>query len=335
MTGKKKLILAAGLFLIVLIIGGYIYEQNLYDQSTAYILDTDVGTDDAFAFLTARSIRPNPFDFIVASQGNTSLNGAVENAIILKKYLGLNATVVQGLPPEEDENVDVAEKNTFHGNDGLANIRSKIASKLNLTKAETANFIRFEDFPKALEKYRHIVYIVIGPTTNLANLLDNESIKEKITGIYIMGGGISTFNCSHDTEFNFSKDPKSVNKVLNSGLNVTLFPLDLTNHQTVSGDLIEKLKNHRRFSEFITFLEYNRKANREYNGLDAAVLHDTMPILYYLRPHYFKIENMNITVDQYGATRVSEDGAMIHVALEAEKTLLTDTLTDIFTKVLR
>lgn len=129
------------------------------------------------------------------------------------------------MPPEDDENVNAEEKNTFHGNDGLANIRAELIGSLSLAKQETDGYLTFDRLVEAAFDFDEILYIAVGPTTNLANLIEHDEIKSKISKVYIMGGGIKEFNCSNDTEFNFSKDPKSVKKILESGLDVTLFPL--------------------------------------------------------------------------------------------------------------
>ena len=147
-----------------------------------------------------------------------------------------------------------------------------------------------------------------------------------------MGGGINEFNCSHDTEFNFSKDPKSVQKILSSGLDITLFPLDLTNHQRLTTEKIDALEKTRVFPEYITFFRHNLQANMDYNNIPAAVLHDTMPVLYFIRPEAFQIEDMTIKTDPFGATKIDKDGTLIHVAQGVDASLLESSLSKLFSK---
>lgn len=295
------------------------------------VLDTDVGTDDAAALLAAKFLPHVHIDYIVASKGNASLEGATRNAIILKNYLGLDAKVVQGQLPKADANVNEEEKNTFHGSDGLADISADMIREMGLSEADLHDFITYDAYCEEILKCDEIEYIAVGPSTNLANSLDNEEFRSKVSKIYIMGGGIHEFNCSHNTEFNFSKDPQSVKKIMESGLDITLFTLDLTNHQRVTEEQIAALESIGTFGNYITFLRYNLQANRSYNKIEAAVLHDVMPLLYMEHPEKFTAEDMKIEVDEFGATKQSENGQPVKVVMGAEETLLNATLTDIFT----
>lgn len=306
-------------------------KKNINFRKTV-VLDTDAGTDDAFAFMAAGALPGVDIDYIVASKGNTSLEGATRNAVILKKYFGLYAKIVQGKLPKADENVDEREKSTFHGNDGLANISGDMIKETGLTAKELDGHITYERFCEELSKSDEIEYIVIGPVTNLASLLDNDGIREKISKIYIMGGGINEFNCSHGTEFNFSKEPQSVKKVLSRGKDITLFPLDLTNFQRITKEQTDALEKYGTYKHCISFLRYNLQANKEHNGINAAVIHDIMPLLYYKYPEKFTTEETKIIVDKYGAVHKSADGYTVKVVSYADKNLLYDTLIKFFSK---
>lgn len=49
------------------------------------MFDTDLGTDDAAVLLVSFIASEPAFDYIIASQGNTTLDGAVQNARVQKK----------------------------------------------------------------------------------------------------------------------------------------------------------------------------------------------------------------------------------------------------------
>ncbi len=296
------------------------------------VLDTDMGTDDAVAFLAAVFLPDVHIDYVVASKGNASLEDAARNAIILKNYLGLDAKIVQGQPPKADANDNEEGEKPFHGIDGLAGISDDMIKKLGLTSEELDDYMTYDKYHEEILNCDEIEYILIGPATNLANSLDDAAFTDKLTKIYIMGGGINEFNCSHDTEFNFSQDPQSVIKVLESGKDITLFPLDLTNHCRVTEEQIDRLEEFGTFKDYISFLRFNRQSNSEYNGIDAAVIHDIMPLLYLQYPEEFVTEEINIEADQYGATRKSENGKPVKAAIDVKNSLLNDTLIGFFRK---
>lgn len=291
------------------------------------IFDTDLGTDDAIAVMMIAQMDV-PVDYLVATHGNASADQAVINAIILKKYFHMDdITVVAGLSPAVEDN---GEKNTFHGNDGLANISEDMTANLKLGDPEFSDYITFEALCENLADVDEILYIAVGPTTNLASLIQDESLYGKIKNVYLMGGGINEFNCSHNTEFNFSKNPQAVSEVLSSGLDITLFPLDLTNHQTVDETQIRDLVEYDAFPECITFLEFNLNANDEYNQIPEAVMHDSMPVLYDANKNDFTVVDKRIVSDEYGAVFESDEGYTVHIATGAKDGLLIDTLNRVF-----
>lgn len=282
------------------------------DKKHITVLDTDVGTDDAVAILLSKYLSVN-LDYIVTSFGNTAYDGVCKNAVVLKNYLGLNSQVVKGVPPENTDNLPLEEKNTFHGIDGLAGCTEEMIKKLKLTEKDFEEVISLNEFSEKLYEADSVTYIVIGALSNLSQLIDDENLRKKLSGVYVMGGGLNEFNCEHQTEFNFSKYPDGVKKLLNSGLNVTLFPLDVTNHQYLTCEDIDELEKTGVYPEYIKFLRCNIKSNIEYNQINGAVLHDTLPILYLSDPDNFTLEDMRITSDEYGRTMVFPTGEAVHI----------------------
>jgi len=293
------------------------------------ILDTDVGTDDAMAFLLLKFLKVQP-DYIVASYGNTTPEGALKNAILLKKRLDLPSKIVAGLPIPNDPNLPIAEKNTFHGVDGLAGCSKSMEKALGLTEKDYSDALSFEDLTKIIAKTDSVTYVTIGALTNLSKILENRDLRTKLKGIYVMGGGLKEFNCSHNTEFNFSKHPNAVKNLLALGVNITLFPLDITNHQTLSANDIDELEKIGTYPEFIAFLRHNLKANQEYNHIDGAVLHDTMPILYLSHPKFFALTDKRIISDDFGHIEESASGNAIHVCSTVQDGMLKRVVTQAF-----
>ncbi len=308
-------------------------------MNSCVIFDTDVGTDDAMAFLAWKLVPFKP-DYIIAEHGNTTLDGAFTNARILKILLDLDARIVKGV--DVDTSYKSEDVNAFHGPDGIGNTRNllikeaikKCGSKEKYLQ-QMEEHIDFDDFKEKIRDYEEIIYIATGPLTNLVSLLKDEKLIKKFKHIYIMGGGINEFNSANDTEFNFSKDPESVHIIINSGLDITLFPLDLTNRQYLTPADIDSLSSISPYPEFVEFLRYNLSSNRKYNQINGAVLHDVMPILY-LNPVFkkmFKTRRMLIAVDKFGKTYVDKNGKNINVVVSLKKNLLFIVLTCVFSEL--
>ena len=293
-------------------------------KKSILILDTDVGTDDAFAFLFLKYYGLCP-DYIIVTGGVPVTGSLLQNAAALTGTLGLSCPLVIGKEAEYS-----AEKNTFHGQDGLGGHSEAMFSRLSDGKDRMASALSVHDLWARISEAESIRYISIGPLTTLSYLLDQPGFKEKVTELDLMGGGLSAFNCTHDTEYNFSKNPDAVKKVLSCGCPVVLFPLDLTNRQTVSEKEIDALSKYGTYPDFIAFLRYNLSSNTFYNQIPAAVLHDAMPVLFILRPASFHTEDKRIACDAFGRTYEDPCGFPLRVALDAEPSLLKGALQEVF-----
>lgn len=93
-----------------------------------------------------------------------------------------------------------------------------------------------------------VTLVCTGPLTNIAPVIEERpDLKSKIEHCYIMGGAISVPGNvempEHDgsAEWNFYADPPAAKKVIESGLPITLIPLDVTNNVPVTREFLLKL----------------------------------------------------------------------------------------------
>mmetsp|Transcript_23022 Transcript_23022/g.19988 ORF Transcript_23022/g.19988 Transcript_23022/m.19988 type:complete len:325 (+) Transcript_23022:84-1058(+) len=128
-----------------------------------------------------------------------------------------------------------------------------ILNNLPLTINQTANEkqIAKEEGPEFLikcvkESKEKVTLLLTGPCSNLAVALEKDpSIKDNIEEVVIMGGAVHTegnvsqFNHNGSAEWNLYYDPFAAKKVLNSGLNISLFTLDATNKCPLNKDLFK------------------------------------------------------------------------------------------------
>ena len=93
----------------------------------------------------------------------------------------------------------------------------------------------------------------VGPLTNIALALKKDpTIKSKIKEIVFMGGAAMCLgNITPAAEFNIYVDPHAANIVLNSGIKIVMFGLDVTHKVNVNDKLSMILKvitiNHQFF----------------------------------------------------------------------------------------
>ncbi|GEM_PF-900887 len=146
------------------------------------------------------------------------------------------------------------------------------------SEAGTKNEIPFAQFEAVLSGFDAVTYITTGALTNLAQLLTKEEMLPRLSGIYVMGGGIQTFNGENETESNFARDPQAVKKLLSVGLNVAIFPLDVTEN-SISDTNVKKI----------------------------------LPLLYLSHPDAFVLQDTRLVSDKYGHTAIDGDGEAVHL----------------------
>lgn len=93
-----------------------------------------------------------------------------------------------------------------------------------------------------------VTLVCTGPLTNIALVLEERpELKEKVEHVYIMGGALSVPGNvempDHDgsAEWNFYADPPAAKKTIDSGLPITLIPLDITNNVPVTREFLLKI----------------------------------------------------------------------------------------------
>ena len=293
----------------------------------ATVFDTDLGIDDAVAFLLWKNNTVKP-DFIVCTPGNAGPEDIRLTSRLLKKISGLGSELVINDSPVKA--VFPLSKNSFHGSDGLGNMSGQIAAEYGLGEEKSGDFLTLDQMCEKLRGFDEITYICVGPLTGIMKADSFEGIHDKIRNAYIMGGGLHEFNCDNDTEFNFSKYPEGVEYILKSGLPITLFPLDLTNHQTISAEEIEEFDKIGSFPSLAALLKYNYSSNTALDGIDGAVMHDSMPVLYTKYPERFTVEDKKIACDKNGAIFESENGTEMKVAVYADRQMLVGEIRGLF-----
>jgi pyrimidine-specific ribonucleoside hydrolase len=101
-----------------------------------------------------------------------------------------------------------------------------------------------------------LTILAIGPLTNLGTLLhQSPELAGRIQCIYLMGGAIDVPGNVHATdptnpnvvaEWNIYCDPVAASYVFQSGVAITLIPLDATQHAPITPAFYQRLKNDRR-----------------------------------------------------------------------------------------
>jgi inosine-uridine nucleoside N-ribohydrolase len=148
----------------------------------------------------------------------------------------------------------------------------------------------------------------------------------KLKEVVIMGGAVRTKgNVTSYAEFNIFVDPLAAKIVFESGLPITLVPLDVTHQVFLTSQLIEvRVKPlHNTFSQFvIEATEYDITTHRFPAG-EVFYLHDPLAVGVAINPDLVRKERLAINVetqegDNYGQVLESVGSSNIEVCLKVD-----------------
>src|SRR5215469_11111678 len=187
--------------------------QNIPNAGGArVIIDTDPGTDDAFALLLAMRSPELKIEGITPVSGNVPLELTLPNALRMVEIADrTDIPVAAGAKLPLVRRLVTAEY--AHGNNGLAGTIFP-EPKLKPIAEPAAEFIR-----RIVRSHLgEVTLITIGPLTNVASaLLGDENLAGLIKGVVMMGGSLSGGNITPSAEFNIYVDPEAARVVFQSG----------------------------------------------------------------------------------------------------------------------
>lgn len=254
------------------------------------ILDVDTGSDDALAILLAEKSGKFEIQGITTVAGNTNLKQVMINTLkVLNLAKRLDIPVFKGASkPLEGK----GRRGKTSGKDGLCDVVLFSPNK----KPEKLLAEKFLS-KTVLTHPKEISIIATAPLTNIGKFLKKHpKIKKKIKRIIIMGGAVEVpGNVTPYAEFNFFNDPEAVKIVFESGVPITLIPLDVTMKVLISRDWL--LRKHGESKDPITKFIVELVNNRyKLVGKDWMYLHDTLAVGVAINKNFVKTKKENLKV---------------------------------------
>ncbi|KAA8390399.1 nucleoside hydrolase [Acetobacter tropicalis] len=260
------------------------------------IIDTDPGQDDAIAIMLALASPHIDLLGIIAAAGNVSVEQTAENACkILELAKRQDIKVYKGCPRPIRRPPITAQH--VHGQTGMDG--PDLPTPLHTPEQQHGVTFLLETL--AAHPAHTITLVTIGPMTNLAAaLVQAPETVARLKQVVAMGGAWSeTGNITPAAEFNAFADPDAMAIVLNSGLPVTLVPLDITHRFLITPDRLEalaKLPGHCAKAAH-AMLTFSARFDLNKYGWPGAPLHDPCTIGYVLCPHLFAGKTINVEVE--------------------------------------
>jgi purine nucleosidase len=261
------------------------------------IIDTDPGQDDAVAILLALA---SPEDIevlgIVAVAGNVPLPLTQKNARIVCELAGHPETkVFAGCDAPISRKLITAEH--VHGQTGLDG-PPMADPTMPLQDQHGVDFIietlRSEDAGT-------VTLCPLGPLTNIATAFNRApDIIEKVQEIVLMGGGcFEGGNITPSAEFNVYVDPEAADIVFNSGVPITMMPLDVTHKALTTKARIDRFRAMgTKVGDMVAaWADFFERFDMEKYGSEGAPLHDPTVIAYLLQPDLFAGRHINVEIE--------------------------------------
>ncbi len=260
------------------------------------IIDTDPGQDDALAILLALASPEIEVLGICAVAGNVPLSLTQVNARKICELAGKPETkVFAGAIRPMVRQLVTAEH--VHGRTGLDG-PDLPEPKMQMQKQHAVDFI----IETVMERPAGSVTIcALAPLTNIGLALVKEPrIAARIKRIIAMGGGYSEGgNITPAAEFNIYVDPQAARLVFESGIPITLIPLDCTHQALTTRKRVEKFRSMKNKTgpAVAELLEFFERFDVEKYGSDGGPLHDPCVVAWLLKPDLFSGKDVNVAIE--------------------------------------
>jgi inosine-uridine nucleoside N-ribohydrolase len=178
-----------------------------------------------------------------------------------------------------------------------------------------------------------IVLLALGPLTNVAEALQRApELADNLEGIYAMGGAlepprvISSAGIGIDNDvadWNVYCDPYAANIVLESGVPVTLIPLDATNYVPVTSESYERIRDNHISPEATLVFDL---LTADYEEIDSGTLYFWDPLVAAIVTdeslatfQTMRLRFVEEEGSESGGTKLVSDGPKVRVAVSADR----------------
>jgi purine nucleosidase len=261
------------------------------------IIDTDPGIDDAVAILLALAA-PEELEVlgIVAVAGNLPLAQTERNARRVCELAGRSDVPVYagcGRPLLRP----LATAEHIHGETA----RDRLLLPEPTIELQAQHGVDFLVETLRAAEAGTITVCALGPLTNIAMaLVKAPEITGRIGELVVMGGACFELgNVTPAAEFNIHVDPHAAAAVFESGIPITMLPLDVTHQLLTTGprlDALRALDNRCGRAVAALLASFARRRRTKFGARNTA-LHDPSVTAYLLSPTLFQGREVNVAVE--------------------------------------
>jgi inosine-uridine nucleoside N-ribohydrolase len=260
------------------------------DGPTPIVLDCDPGLDDAIAIMVALGSSEVVVLAVTTVAGNAPLHHTTANAIRVLDHLEradipVAAGADRPLVREPYATRDVHGETGLGGTDLPPPSRGPIEAHAIDTIAELA-----------ASSSRPVTLVATGPLTNVALLAARHpAAVAALERVVFMGGAIGLGAMTPAAEFNIWADPEAAQRVLTSGLDVTMVGLDVTHRALFTPEENDRLRERGRAGRLTAELvDFYRRSNP---GRPGVPIHDAVAVAQVVQPALLTLAECHVVVD--------------------------------------
>ena len=257
------------------------------------LVDCDPGQDDAIALLLALASPELEVTGVTTVAGNQTLDKVTANAIRVLELAGRgDVPVAAGADrPLARELVTAGDAHGESGLDGpeLPPARGRPVDR------HAVDFLA----ERILASDRPLTLVALGPLTNVAVLLaERPDAAHRLGRIVLMGGAIAEGNMTASAEFNVWADPEAGARVFESGLDVTMVGLDVTNRAVLTPEHAGRLRAQGTVGAAVAAMldYYGAFYSRAYEHGGCPV-HDAVAVAHVVAPGLVRTLRRHVEVD--------------------------------------
>ena len=265
------------------------------------LIDTDTGVDDAMALVLALNSPELSVKAITTVAGNVDVTKCTRNVERILDLLNVQDRPIVAEGASRPLRLPLVKASEVHGKDGLGDVPAFLPRP---RKSKHPRAV--ETILRCCDQYgARLTIVAIGPLTNLALAWKkNPRAMRKVGRIVTMGGAIRVpGNTGPVAEFNYFVDPDAAHIVLNSGVPLTVIPLDVT-HQVVVMRREMEYRAKRRASlaalAILKMTEAYMRYHLDTQGFNGGYLHDPMAVGVAIDPTLVKTRNVHVDVESKG-----------------------------------
>jgi purine nucleosidase/pyrimidine-specific ribonucleoside hydrolase len=277
--------------------------------STALLIDTDPGIDDALALLLAFASPEASVEAITTVAGNASVELTTKNVFRILEEVKPTRLPLVARGASKPLVRPLTRASHVHGRDGLGELdqfRNSDGSHRYPPIEPPISSLNGPDLilQSVAQFGAKLVIVALGPLTNLALALQCDRDRWlSVPRVIVMGGALATpGNVTPVSEFNFYVDPEAASEVLESGLPLELIPLDVTRQVILSKTALDSRLSDCPCSlaEFIADFTLKGFTFAERAGEGGIMLHDPLALAVALDPTLVTFESLSVHVECQG-----------------------------------